>query len=62
MLSASVPADSWVPGTVPVGAAWRRRNSVSQKPGLGRSQSQEASAEGLAQDWGAGPMQAGHTG
>lgn len=62
MLSAPVPAASWVPSTVPVGTAWRRGNSVSQKPGLGRTQSQEASVEGLAQDWGAGPMQAGHTG
>ena len=52
---------SWVPSTILVGAAWRRGNSVSQEPGLGRSQSQEASVEGLDQDRGAGPMQPGHT-
>lgn len=62
VLSAPVPAASWVPSTILVGAAWRRGNSVSQEPGLGRSWSQEASVEGLAQDWGAGPMQPSHTG
>ena len=61
MLSAPVPAASWVPSAVPVGAAWRRGTSASQKPGLGRTRSQEASVKGLAQDWGAGPTQASHT-
>lgn len=37
MLSAPVPAASWVPSTVLVGAAWRRGKSVSQEPGLGRA-------------------------
>ena len=37
VLSAPVPAASWVPSTVLVGAAWRRGKSVSQEPGLGRA-------------------------